>query len=52
MKNKLTIYLILLLFTYSCTGLGSKRSQKSDEFLVEKKKPSCNATGYWRTSKS
>ncbi|MDC3061191.1 DUF3035 domain-containing protein [Candidatus Pelagibacter sp.] len=39
MKNKLTIYLILLLFTYSCTGLGSKRSQKSDEFLVEKKNP-------------
>ena len=39
MKNKLLIYLILFLFTYSCTGLGSKRSQKSDEFLVEKKNP-------------
>jgi len=37
MKNKILILLALVLFISSCTG--NKRSQKSDEFLIEKKKP-------------
>ena len=37
MKNKILILLALVLFISSCTG--KKRSQKSDEFLIEKKKP-------------
>ena len=45
MKFKKTIlYLILALFLYSCAGVkdvleGKKRSENSDEFLVEKKNP-------------
>ena len=39
MKNKfLTLILLLFLFS-SCSGLGVKRSDKSDEFLIEKKNP-------------
>ena len=37
MRNKIIILLALIFFIYSCTG--NKRSQKSDEFLIEKKKP-------------
>ena len=45
MKNKkLIILLSLMLFSYSCAGAGDalkgkKRSENSDEFLVEKKNP-------------
>tara|TARA_B100000427_G_C15249593_1_gene481564 strand:+ start:25 stop:354 length:330 start_codon:yes stop_codon:yes gene_type:complete len=45
MKNKkLIIFLSLMLFSYSCAGAGDalkgkKRSENSDEFLVEKKNP-------------
>ena len=45
MKNKkLIILLSLMLFAYSCAGAGDalkgkKRSDNSDEFLVEKKNP-------------
>jgi len=39
MKNKLLIILIALLLTSSCAGFGKKRSEKSDEFLIEKKAP-------------
>tara|TARA_A100001234_G_scaffold215177_1_gene219640 strand:- start:36 stop:326 length:291 start_codon:yes stop_codon:yes gene_type:complete len=38
MINKLLIFIFLLLFISSCTG-NTKRSQKSDEFLIEKKNP-------------
>ena len=45
-KNKLTISIIILLsiLLYSCTStkevlIGKKRSEQSDEFLVEKKNP-------------
>ena len=37
MKNKIIILLALIFFISSCSG--NKRSQKSDEFLIEKKKP-------------
>ena len=53
MKNKLKIFntLILFLLLLSCSGAkdalqGSNRSDKSDEFLVEKKKPTFNATRF------
>ena len=39
MKNKLLIILIALFLTSSCAGFGKKRSEKSDEFLIEKKNP-------------
>ena len=39
MKNKLLIFLIVLFLTSSCAGFGKKRSEKSDEFLIEKKAP-------------
>ena len=45
MKNKkIIIFLFLMLFAYSCAGAGDalkgkKRSENSDEFLVEKKSP-------------
>ena len=39
MKNKIIISSIIILFLSSCTGMGVKRSDKSDEFLVEKKNP-------------
>ena len=42
--KKITIFLFLTLFLFSCTGAkdalqGKKRSEQSDEFLVEKKNP-------------
>jgi|TARA_B100000929_G_C15398117_1_gene383589 PBP1b-binding outer membrane lipoprotein LpoB len=42
--KKIIIYLISILFLYSCSGVrdaleGKKRSENSDEFLVEKKNP-------------
>ena len=39
MKNKLLIILIALFLTSSCAEFGKKRSEKSDEFLIEKKAP-------------
>ena len=42
--KKITTLLFFVLFLYSCSGAkdalqGKKRSEKSDEFLVEKKNP-------------
>ena len=42
--KKIIIYLISIFFLYSCSGVqdvleGKKRSENSDEFLVEKKNP-------------
>ena len=42
--KKITILLFFVLFLYSCSGAkdalqGKKRSDNSDEFLVEKKNP-------------
>ena len=42
--KKIIIFLFLMLFLFSCSGAkdalqGKKRSDNSDEFLVEKKKP-------------
>ena len=42
--KKIIIYLISILFLYSCSSVkdtleGKKRSDNSDEFLVEKKNP-------------
>jgi len=42
--KKIIIYLFFILFLYSCSGAkdalqGKKRSENSDEFLVEKKNP-------------
>ena len=44
MKFKNLIIIIALIFVYSCSGVkdalqGKKRSEQSDEFLVEKKNP-------------
>ena len=44
MKFKNLIIIIALIFVYSCSGAkdalqGKKRSEQSDEFLVEKKSP-------------
>ena len=44
MKFKNLIIIIALIFVYSCSGAkdalqGKKRSEQSDEFLVEKKNP-------------
>ncbi len=39
MKNKLILLLIVLISISSCSNMSGKRSQKSDEFLVEKKNP-------------
>ena len=39
MKNKLLIFILFLFLVSSCSGLGTKRSDKSDEFLIEKKNP-------------
>ena len=38
MKIKILIVL-LIFFTSACSGMGGKRSDKSDEFLIEKKNP-------------
>jgi len=42
--KKITLYIISILLLHSCTGVtdvleGKKRSENSDEFLVEKKNP-------------
>ena len=39
MENKLLIFILFLFLVSSCSGLGTKRSDKSDEFLIEKKNP-------------
>tara|TARA_B100001123_G_C15309338_1_gene1023800 strand:+ start:417 stop:707 length:291 start_codon:yes stop_codon:yes gene_type:complete len=39
MKNNFILYLIIFIFISSCSGMGLKRSEKSDEFLIEKKNP-------------
>ena len=39
MKNKLLILILFLFLVSSCSGFGVKRSDKSDEFLIEKKNP-------------
>ena len=39
MKHKLLLIFLLLFVVTSCSGLGGKRSEKSDEFLIEKKNP-------------
>jgi len=39
MKNKLLISLLLFFVISACAGMGGKRSDKSDEFLIEKKNP-------------
>ena len=42
--KKITIFLFLIFFLFSCTGAkdalqGKKRADQSDEFLVQKKNP-------------
>ncbi len=42
--KKIILYIISILFLHSCSGVqdaleGKKRSENSDEFLVEKKNP-------------
>ena len=39
MKNKILITILFFLFISACSGVGIKRSDKSDEFLIEKKNP-------------
>ena len=39
MINKYLIIFIVILLIPACTGFGEKRSDKSDEFLIEKKNP-------------
>mgnify|MGYP003349683741 CR=1 FL=1 len=39
MINKYLIIFIAILLIPACTGFGEKRSDKSDEFLIEKKNP-------------
>ena len=39
MKNKFLTLILLLFLVSSCSGFGVKRSDKSDEFLIEKKNP-------------
>ena len=39
MRNKILILTTLLIIVSSCTGMSGKRSDKSDEFLIEKKNP-------------
>ena len=39
MKHKIIFIILLLCLITSCTGVGGKRSEKSDEFLIEKKNP-------------
>ena len=42
--KKIILYIIFIIFLHSCSGVkdvleGKKRSENSDEFLVEKKNP-------------
>ena len=46
MKIKFIFVITLLFFLNACAGMGGKRSEKSDEFLIEKKRSSSNATRY------
>tara|TARA_B100001996_G_scaffold354002_1_gene315700 strand:- start:295 stop:609 length:315 start_codon:yes stop_codon:yes gene_type:complete len=39
MKNKFLTFILLLFLVSSCSGFGVKRSDKSDEFLIQKKNP-------------
>ena len=39
MKNNFIIILIAIFLLTSCSGFKLKRSQKADEFLIEKKNP-------------
>ena len=39
MKNKFILILSLIFIVSSCSGLTGKRSDKSDEFLIDKKNP-------------
>ena len=39
MKHKLLLIILLLFLVTACSGIGGKRSEKSDEFLIEKKNP-------------
>ena len=39
MKYKFLVIFLLTFVLYACTGAGGKRSEKSDEFLIEKKNP-------------
>ena len=39
MKNKFLTLILLLFLVSSCSGFGVKRSDKSDEFLIQKKNP-------------
>ena len=39
MKNKIIFLIVLMYFISSCSGFGVKRSDKADEFLIEKKAP-------------
>jgi len=39
MKIKFIFLIALLFFLNECAGMGGKRSEKSDEFLIEKKNP-------------
>ncbi len=37
--NRILIFCVLMMLISSCSGMNSKRSQKSDEFLIQKKNP-------------
>jgi len=39
MKNKFLLVVSILFFISSCSGMSGKRSENSDEFLIEKKNP-------------
>ena len=39
MKNKIIIFFVLFFLLSACSGMGKKRSENSDEFLIEKKNP-------------
>tara|TARA_B100000579_G_scaffold353280_1_gene307946 strand:+ start:269 stop:448 length:180 start_codon:yes stop_codon:yes gene_type:complete len=52
MKNKFLTFILLLFLVSSCSGFGTKRSDKSDEFLIEKKKSISDAARYRRFAKT
>ena len=39
MRNKFLIIILFFLLVSACSGMGQKRSDKADEFLIEKKNP-------------